>query len=104
MLKNLKILDGIKMKKVIDILEQFLNRDSNLHLILELKKMTHTELKQAILGYIREIYKAEYNGRLKIEDLEPEGYKVAFNLNNTENPIVFMADLPDEEYLKFIKE
>jgi hypothetical protein len=66
--------------------------------------MTHTELKQAILGYIREIYKAEYNGRLKIEDLEPEGYKVAFNLNNTENPIVFMADLPDEEYLKFIKE
>jgi hypothetical protein len=58
--------------------------------------MTHTELKQAILDFVREFYKAEFNGKLVIKDLDPVGYSVAFHLGDYENPIVVMADLPDE--------
>ena len=43
-------------------------------------------------------------GKLTIEDLEPEGYKVQINLDNSENPITLMADLPDDEFLCFVKE
>ena len=66
--------------------------------------MTHTELKQVILDYIRDLYKREYVGGLKIEDLDPVGYKVSFNLNRSENPLVIIADLPDSEFLPFIRE
>lgn len=66
--------------------------------------MTHTELKQAILDYIRDKYEREFIGELIIEDLDPVGYKVSFNLDRSENPLVIIADLPDEEFLSFIKE
>lgn len=48
-------------------------------------------------------YKAEYTGELKIEDLDPIGYKVSFILNHSENPLIIASDLPDEEFLEFIK-
>ena len=66
--------------------------------------MTHTELNQVIREYMRELYEMEFVGEIKIEDLEPVGYKVAFNFNRSENPVVIIADLPDEEFLPFIKE
>lgn len=66
--------------------------------------MTHTELKQAILGFFRDIYKAEFIGGLKIESLDPVGYKVSINLDRAENPVVIIADLPDDKFLEFIKE
>ena len=66
--------------------------------------MTHTELNQVIREYMRELYEMEFVGEIKIEDLEPVGYKVAFNFNKSENPVVIIADLPDEEFLPFIKE
>lgn len=66
--------------------------------------MTHTELKQQILDYIQEIYKVNFIGKLKIQNLDPEGYKVSFYFDKSENPVVLIADLPDEEFLKFIKE
>lgn len=53
---------------------------------------------------MRELYKMEFIGDIKIEDLEPVGYKVSFNFNKSENPVVIIADLPDEEFLPFIKE
>lgn len=53
---------------------------------------------------MRDLYKSEYVGGLDIENLEPEGYKVSFNLDKSENPLVIIADLPDEEFLPFIKE
>ena len=53
---------------------------------------------------MRELYEMEFVGEIKIEDLEPVGYKVAFNFNRSENPVVIIADLPDEEFLPFIKE
>lgn len=78
--------------------------------------MTLIELKQAILEYIRDLYKVEYVGGLKVESLnndefkvddsneEAVGYRVSFNLDKSENPLVIMADLPAEEFLPFIKE
>lgn len=66
--------------------------------------MTHIELKQVILDYIRDLYKMEFIGIIKIEDLKPQGYKISFNFNNSENPLVIIADLPDQEFLKYIKE
>lgn len=53
---------------------------------------------------MRELYEMEFVGEIKIENLEPVGYKVAFNFNKSENPVVIIADLPDEEFLPFIKE
>lgn len=65
--------------------------------------MTHTELKQVILDYIRDKYEREYIGGLEITDLNP-GYKVSFNFDRSEMPLVIMADLPDEEFIPYIKE
>ena len=53
---------------------------------------------------MRELYEMEFIGDIKIEDLDPVGYKVAFNLNHSKNPVVIIADLPDEKFLPFIKE
>jgi len=66
--------------------------------------MTHTDLKQAILDCIRQLYKMEFIGEIKIEDLDPVGYKVSLNLDRSENPLVLIADLPDKEFLDFIRE
>ena len=65
--------------------------------------MTLTELKQVILGYIRELYNREYIGQLDIIALDPVGYKVSFNFAKANNPLVIISDLPDEEFLPFIK-
>ena len=61
-------------------------------------------MKQAILDYMIQCLGVVFNGKLTIEDLEPEGYKVQINLDNSENPITLMADLPDDEFLCFVKE
>lgn len=53
---------------------------------------------------MRELYKMEFTGTIKIENLEPTGYKISFNFNNSENPLVIISDLSDEEFLPFIKE
>ena len=45
----------------------------------------------------------EYIGGLDIESLDPVGYKVSFNFDRSEMPLVIIADLPDEEFLPFIK-
>ncbi len=65
--------------------------------------MTPTELKQVILGYIREIYDCEYIGQLDIKALDPTGYKVSFNFAKANNPLVIISDLPDDQFLPFIK-
>lgn len=51
-----------------------------------------------------ELYKVEYVGGIKIEDLDPVGYKVTFYLDNPEIGLNIIADLPDEEFIPFIKE
>ena len=64
--------------------------------------MTHTELKQVILGYIRELYQCEYTGQLKITDLDPEGYKISLYLDGTEFPLVIAGQMPDDQFLVFL--
>lgn len=46
----------------------------------------------------------EFIGEIKIKNLDPIGYKVSLNLDRSENPLVIIADLPDKEFLDFIKE
>lgn len=46
----------------------------------------------------------EFVGTIKIEDLDPIGYKVSLNLDRSENPLVLIADLPDDEFLEFMRE
>nr|DAH44350.1 MAG TPA: hypothetical protein [Bacteriophage sp.] len=46
----------------------------------------------------------DFIGDIQITDLDPVGYKVALNLNHAENPVVYIADLPDEEFIPYIKE
>lgn len=53
---------------------------------------------------MRAQYQMEFIGGITIENLDPVGYKVAINLDHSENPIILMADLPDEEFMDFIKE
>ena len=53
-------------------------------------------MKQAILDYMIQCLGVVFIGKLTIEDLEPEGYKIQINLDNSENPITLMADLPDD--------
>lgn len=53
---------------------------------------------------MKDLYKAEYVGRIDIEDLDPVGYKVSFVMDREEKPLVIIADLPDEKFLPFIRE
>lgn len=53
---------------------------------------------------MRDLYKMDYIGGIKIEDLDPEGYKISFNLDKGENPLVIIADLPDKDFVPFIRE
>jgi hypothetical protein len=46
----------------------------------------------------------DFIGDIQITDLDPVGYKVALNLNHAENPVVYIADLPDKEFIPYIKE
>lgn len=52
---------------------------------------------------MKQIYRAEFIGDIKVDELDPEGYKVSFYLNRTENPLVIMSDLEGDDFLKFIQ-
>lgn len=66
--------------------------------------MTTGELEQVIREYILDMYDKEYSGKLQIEKLNPIGYHVVFGLSTPEKPLVIYAELPDEQFLKFLKE
>lgn len=53
---------------------------------------------------MRTQFQIEFIGGIKITDLNPIGYKVELNLDHSENPVVLMADLPDDKFMEFIKE
>ncbi|MEE0490686.1 hypothetical protein [Catenibacterium sp.] len=99
-----KILVTITTREELKDLELFQLRKLLNLICKETNMMTHTELKQVILEYMRDLYKMEYIGGLDIESLDPVGYKVSFNFDRSEMPLVIIADLPDEEFLPFIKE
>lgn len=43
-------------------------------------------------------------GKIIIKNLEPEGYCVYLYLDNSEYPISIAAELPDDEFLSYIKD
>jgi hypothetical protein len=53
---------------------------------------------------MKELYQMDFRGDIKIKDLDSGGYSVSFNFNKSENPVVIIADLPDDEFLSLIKE
>lgn len=71
--------------------------------------MTTEEIKNKILDIVKEVYHYQgdtwiYNGKLDIKELTPVGYIARFGMNNVDKPIVISAELPEEQFLKFIKE
>lgn len=65
--------------------------------------MTIPELEQVILDYLKDMYHKRYIGKLSIQKLEPEGYYIKMGMNTPNQPIVIYAELPDDEFLKFLK-
>lgn len=65
--------------------------------------MTHEELIAAIQDIIRCQHNREFTGKITIKDLEPEGYSVGFEVIQY-RPLYISATLPDEEFLKFMKQ
>lgn len=66
------------------------------------------DIKDKILELIKQVYSYQgtvwaYNGKLKIEALDPVGYKVIFGLNNQDKPLIICAELPDNKFLKYME-
>lgn len=66
--------------------------------------MTPLDMSQVIRGYIRELYNLEYNKKIDVKNLEPEGYQLSLYLDGSIHPFVLMADLPEQEFLQYVKE
>jgi len=66
------------------------------------KRMTHSELEAAIRDIIKSLYHKEYIAPIHIKDLET-GYEVAFE-HIQYHPLFISAELPDNEFLKFMRE
>ena len=65
--------------------------------------MTHQKLIAAIRDIIRSQHNREFIGKIIIKDLKPEGYSVGFEVIQ-DRPLCISATLPDEEFLKFMKQ
>lgn len=66
--------------------------------------MTLTELEVAIGDFFKELYKAEYVGKMKLEVLPIGGYKLTLALNNVERPVIFSYEGDEKKFLKFVRE
>lgn len=66
--------------------------------------MTTQELEQVIHDYIMGLYKMRYIGRMKITKLDPEGYCIQLGMDHPFQPTTIYAELPDNKFLKFLKE
>ena len=64
--------------------------------------MSTTDLEVLIRDYMREFYKMEYTGKMKITKL-PVGYCVEMSLGVDTAPLMLCATLEDEPFIKFIK-
>lgn len=66
--------------------------------------MTVQELEQVTLEYIQDMYKAAYIGKIKVEKVNPVGYMIKLGMNTPECPNIIYAELPDKEFLEFLKD
>lgn len=53
---------------------------------------------------MRDLYHREFIGKISIYDLDPIGYRVSLNFNKSEVPVDIIADLPDDQFLPYIRE
>lgn len=63
-----------------------------------------TKLEQVIHDTIKEVYKKQFTGHLKVDELEPEGYRVRMYIQNDCYPVSVAAQLPWEKFIKFFKQ
>lgn len=52
---------------------------------------------------MRELYKAEFTGDIKVEALQPTGYSVQFYLKDQYNPFLTISS-DGEQFLNYVKE
>ena len=67
------------------------------------KRLTHSQLKQAILDIIHSLYKKDYIAPIHIRDLDPIGYEIGFE-HHQYYPVYISAELSDDEFLKFLEQ
>lgn len=63
--------------------------------------MTHTDLTHRIQDIIKGITKKELIAPIHIRSLQPQGYEVCIEFRQYE-PVCYSAELPDDEFMKFI--
>lgn len=66
--------------------------------------MQTLDIEQAIRDFIKIISKKEYIGKIKVLELQPQGYEVTLYPQGEYVPMVFYAELDDESFLKYLKE
>lgn len=66
--------------------------------------MTISELEQVIQDYFMSIYHKKYIGKLYIQKLDPVGYYIRLGMDRVTQPTIIYAELPDNEFLKFLKQ
>lgn len=65
--------------------------------------MSTQELEALILDYMKDIYKAEYRGKLKVTQ-ELNGYLIELGMLTPETPIVIYTELQGDKLKKFLKD
>lgn len=65
--------------------------------------MSSQELEALIRDNIRDIYKAEYKGKLRVEE-KLNGYLIEIGMLTPEAPIVIYTELKGDKLKKFIRE
>lgn len=64
--------------------------------------MTPQELKQLILNILKDLYKADYIGKLQVTK-ECNGFLIKLGMNVPEYPIIIYTELTGDKLLKFLK-
>lgn len=64
--------------------------------------MTTQDLEAVILEYMKDIYKADYVGKLQVTK-QNKGFLIELGMNTPEAPIVIYVELTGDKLLKFLK-
>lgn len=62
------------------------------------------DIKQVTLDFIKTFYNKNYVGKILVNKLEPVGYEVILYPQGEYVPMVFYAELEDEQFIKYLKE
>lgn len=66
--------------------------------------MQTQDIEQATRDFIRTFSNKEYVGKVKVIELQPQGYEVTIYPQGEYVPMVFYAELDDKAFLKFLKD